>query len=76
MRVLAQPLAGLFLPVLAGLLTISPPAAAHPGGLDASGCHTDRKTGELPLPPGGAGPGDQRSEPRGGSVGGGEAGGG
>ncbi|QSR16605.1 excalibur calcium-binding domain-containing protein [Novosphingobium sp. KA1] len=29
---------------LAALLLIAP-AAAHPGGLDAAGCHTNRKTG-------------------------------
>jgi hypothetical protein len=46
MRVLGRPLDWLLLPVLAGLLAVGPPAAAHPGGLDASGCHTNRKTGE------------------------------
>lgn len=30
-----------------GLLAMPPlPALAHPGGLDAEGCHTNRKTGE------------------------------
>jgi hypothetical protein len=28
------------------LMAISPPAAAHPGGLDASGCHMNRKTSD------------------------------
>lgn len=36
--------------VLASLLGIcglaAHPARAHPGGLDAAGCHTNRKTGE------------------------------
>lgn len=32
---------------LAGLLAgMAVPAAAHPGGLDKHGCHTNRKTGE------------------------------
>jgi len=46
MRALARPAAWLLLPVLAGLLAANSPAAAHSGGLDASGCHTNRKTGE------------------------------
>jgi hypothetical protein len=44
MRALARALGWLLLPVLAGFLTVSSPAGAHPGGLDASGCHTNRKT--------------------------------
>lgn len=35
--------------LLASSITVdvpSTPAWAHPGGLDASGCHTNRKTGE------------------------------
>lgn len=28
-----------------GLGTAAAPAAAHPGGLNAAGCHNDRKTG-------------------------------
>ncbi len=31
---------------VAAILAVSPFAAAHPGGLDASGCHMNRKTGE------------------------------
>jgi hypothetical protein len=46
MRARARPVAWLLLPVLAGLLAVGPPAAAHSGGLDASGCHTNRKTGD------------------------------
>jgi hypothetical protein len=46
MRVLTRPAAWLLLPVLVGLLAVGPPASAHPGGLDASGCHTTRKTGD------------------------------
>jgi hypothetical protein len=32
--------------VVLALMAVSPPAAAHSGGLDASGCHTNRKTGD------------------------------
>ncbi|WP_336978036.1 excalibur calcium-binding domain-containing protein [Altererythrobacter fulvus] len=34
--------------IAAAVLVVShpSPAHAHPGGLDASGCHTNRKTGE------------------------------
>ena len=33
--------------VFAGvMIAVAGPAMAHPGGLDASGCHTNRKTGE------------------------------
>ena len=32
------------------------PALAHPGGLDASGCHTNRKTGDRPCHRGPAAP--------------------
>ncbi|MFN3970987.1 MAG: excalibur calcium-binding domain-containing protein [Gemmobacter sp.] len=34
--------------IAAGWLVVAAaaPAAAHPGGLDASGCHTNRKTGD------------------------------
>ena len=46
MRALARPAAWVLLPVLVVLLGASSPAAAHSGGLDASGCHTNRKTGD------------------------------
>jgi hypothetical protein len=46
MRTIIRFAAWLFLPVLAGVLAASSPVAAHPGGLDASGCHTNRKTGD------------------------------
>ena len=64
MRVLARPAAWPFLPALAGLLAVGPPAAAHPGGPDVSGWHTGRKTGELPLPPRGRRFGRERVELR------------
>jgi hypothetical protein len=35
----------LLLAVCAGMLTASPPAAAHEGGLDRNGCHYDRSNG-------------------------------
>ena len=46
MRALARPVTRLLLPVLVGVLGVGSLAAAHPGGLDASGCHTNRKTGD------------------------------
>jgi hypothetical protein len=63
MRVRGRPLAWLLLPVLAGLLAIGPPAAAHPGGLDASGCHTNRKTGDYHCHRAGRGPASSVASP-------------
>jgi hypothetical protein len=32
--------------LLGGTLTATSPTSAHPGGLNAEGCHTNRKTGD------------------------------
>ena len=32
--------------LLAGVLASPPPAGAHPGGLDANGCHYERSSGK------------------------------
>lgn len=34
------------LPILLAALVVAPPSAAHGGGLDANGCHTERRTGD------------------------------
>ena len=40
--------------LLLASLTVEAPAVAHPGGLNAEGCHNNRKTGEYHCHRGGA----------------------
>jgi hypothetical protein len=41
-----KPFPLLTLVLFAGLWACPPPAAAHPGGLDANGCHYERSSGK------------------------------
>ena len=41
--------------LVAGLLIVPMHASAHPGGLNAEGCHTNRKTGDYHCHGGGGG---------------------
>lgn len=49
--------------VFAAFFTVPSPALAHGGGLDANGCHTNRKTGDYHCHRGGSGASQPSSFP-------------